>query len=382
MNGLTATYHQNTTVLPEAFTAVDTGSEKSPGKINGCFFQGLDYYPFGSLMPGRNLNASDYRFGFNGMEKDDEFTGVTGSHLNFGARIYDSRTGSFLSVDPLWKDYTAWSPYNGFNRNPIWYVDPTGKGGEFSNFRSQNGDYAADLTFNINLVADEISVEEVTKMLSDQGISIGESIDVGSGSIKAGIMGDIENVHVDVKVKINVISADEAKKQIANNTDAAQNFIYVADSERFVERNFRGSNQGIITTGYLSSPEALDVMTHWAWHSADARYKNSGFDIGGHNKIESAKMSGRAPDVTGNLIQMDFDALSSPEAQKQADKGGHNLDYLKLFNMTDSKGNYINSYTVGRGYMQNYYNPSQYEDLMDEGGEEHEDRIDPNIITK
>jgi hypothetical protein len=30
-----------------------------------------DYYPFGSLMPGRKYNAGEYRFGFNGMEKDD-----------------------------------------------------------------------------------------------------------------------------------------------------------------------------------------------------------------------------------------------------------------------------------------------------------------------
>ncbi len=27
--------------------------------------------------------AHDYRFGFNGQEKDDEITGVTGSHLDY-----------------------------------------------------------------------------------------------------------------------------------------------------------------------------------------------------------------------------------------------------------------------------------------------------------
>jgi RHS repeat-associated protein len=126
MNELTATYQQNTTVLPEALTAVETGSQKSPGKINGCFFQGLDYYPFGSLMPGRNLNASDYRFGFNSMEKDDEFTGVTGSHLNFGARIYDSRIGRWLSIDPLYKQYPSLSTYQFASNNPIFLVDLDG----------------------------------------------------------------------------------------------------------------------------------------------------------------------------------------------------------------------------------------------------------------
>jgi RHS repeat-associated protein len=128
MNELTATYQQNTTGLPEVFAAVDTGSEKSPGKINGRFFQGIDYYPFGSLMPGRNMNASDYRFGFNSMEKDDEFTGVTGSHLNFGARIYDSRVGRFLSLDSKARNYPFWSPYLFAANNPIRFIDVDGFG--------------------------------------------------------------------------------------------------------------------------------------------------------------------------------------------------------------------------------------------------------------
>jgi hypothetical protein len=73
MNGLTATYHQNTNCLPTAFRTMDTGSAKSPGKINGCLFQGLDYYPFGMQMPGRTFTATDYRFGYQGSEKEPEY---------------------------------------------------------------------------------------------------------------------------------------------------------------------------------------------------------------------------------------------------------------------------------------------------------------------
>src|SRR5690606_28578426 len=49
-----------------------------------------DYYPFGSLIPQRRYNPTEYRYGFNGMEKDDEIKG-TGNSLDFGARIYDPR---------------------------------------------------------------------------------------------------------------------------------------------------------------------------------------------------------------------------------------------------------------------------------------------------
>lgn len=85
-----------------------------------------DYYPFGSLMPGRKYNAGEYRFGFNGQEKDDEIAGVTGSHLDFGARIYDSRLGRWLSIDPFFKLYSPISPYVFSLNNPIIFTDEQG----------------------------------------------------------------------------------------------------------------------------------------------------------------------------------------------------------------------------------------------------------------
>jgi len=73
-----------------------------------------DYYPFGMEMSGRyggdNGTEPDdeYRYGFQNQEKDDEWTGQTGSHLNYKYRMYDSRTGRFFAIDPLAAQY----PYN------------------------------------------------------------------------------------------------------------------------------------------------------------------------------------------------------------------------------------------------------------------------------
>lgn len=58
-------------------------------------------------------------FGFNGKEKDDEITGQTGSHLDFGARIYDSRIGRWMACDPKKSIYTDLSPYQFCGNNPI-----------------------------------------------------------------------------------------------------------------------------------------------------------------------------------------------------------------------------------------------------------------------
>jgi len=91
-----------------------------------------DYYAGGMLMPGRNFSSNSYRFGFNGKLKDNEITGVDGASYDFGARIYDSRVGRWLSLDPSMKKYPHLSPYNAFENNPIYFKDPDGKDAEYA----------------------------------------------------------------------------------------------------------------------------------------------------------------------------------------------------------------------------------------------------------
>ncbi|MBI5538887.1 MAG: hypothetical protein HY951_02440 [Bacteroidia bacterium] len=86
--------------------------------------------------PGNSTVNGGYRFGFNGKEKDDEITGTTGSHLDFGARIYDSRICRWLAVDPYQKKYPYLSGYASFENNPISIVDP---GGDTTLYYSQKG---------------------------------------------------------------------------------------------------------------------------------------------------------------------------------------------------------------------------------------------------
>ena len=61
--------------------------------------------------------ANAYRYGFNGQEKDDEVKG-SGNSVEFKYRIYDSRLGRFLSVDPLTSKYAYNSPY-AFSENRV-----------------------------------------------------------------------------------------------------------------------------------------------------------------------------------------------------------------------------------------------------------------------
>jgi RHS repeat-associated protein len=83
-----------------------------------------DYYAFGWEMPGRKYNSTNYRYGFNGKEKDGEWS----DNYNFGARIHEPRIGRFLSIDPLRIHYPSYSPYNYAVNSPLSYIDVDGEG--------------------------------------------------------------------------------------------------------------------------------------------------------------------------------------------------------------------------------------------------------------
>lgn len=92
--------------------------------FNPNVIQYTDYFPFGMTMPGKN-GGSEYRFGFNGMEEDKEVKGDYNSY-DFGARMYDSRLGRFLSRDRFAREFPNESPYGYGGNSPILFIDING----------------------------------------------------------------------------------------------------------------------------------------------------------------------------------------------------------------------------------------------------------------
>lgn len=76
-----------------------------------------DYYPYGMQLPGRHGSEGEYRYGFNGMEKDNEVKGA-GNSVNYKYRMHDPRLGRFFAVDPLAPEYPHNSPY-AFSENVV-----------------------------------------------------------------------------------------------------------------------------------------------------------------------------------------------------------------------------------------------------------------------
>ena len=79
------------------------------------------------LMPGRKYSIAntDYRYGFNGKENDNEIKGE-GNQQDYGMRIYDPRLVRFLSVDPIAVEYPDLTPYQFASNTPIWAIDLDG----------------------------------------------------------------------------------------------------------------------------------------------------------------------------------------------------------------------------------------------------------------
>jgi RHS repeat-associated protein len=69
------------------------------------------------LVPNR-YSEDDYRYGFQGQEKDDEIKGDKGKSLNYTFRMHDPRVGRFFAVDPLAVDYPHNTPY-AFSENRV-----------------------------------------------------------------------------------------------------------------------------------------------------------------------------------------------------------------------------------------------------------------------
>lgn len=130
-----------------------------------------DYYPFGMTMPERNFSSGNYRYGFNGKENDNEVK-TKGNQQDYGIRIYDTRLGKFLSVDPLTKKYPWLTPYQFASNCPIWAIDIDGLEGDkkvdpanqyrhpIQTIEDGYGEYI-NRTYSVSLVGSKMTAKDI-----------------------------------------------------------------------------------------------------------------------------------------------------------------------------------------------------------------------------
>jgi|GEM_PF-3261835 len=92
----------------------------------------MNYFPYGKQITNATWtntdtwHKNDLNYGFNGKWKDNNIRGAGGS-LDFGARIFNTDLGIFLSRDPLANIFPFQSSYIYASNNPILYIDLFGE---------------------------------------------------------------------------------------------------------------------------------------------------------------------------------------------------------------------------------------------------------------
>ena len=132
-------------------------------------------------MPGREGSSDSYRYGFNGMPKDDEVKGE-GNSLDFGARIYDSRVARWLSVDS-WDYKYAWqTPYAYYANSPIAQIDYLGKGADDPvTHEVKKGETLSGISDLYGVTVEDLAkmnnIEDIHKIQIGQVLSVNPEVD-------------------------------------------------------------------------------------------------------------------------------------------------------------------------------------------------------------
>ncbi len=232
------------------------------------------------------------------MEADDETHGA-GNAYDFGARIYDSRLGRWLSLDPLKSKYPSLSPCSFGSDNPIVFQDFNGKDFEMKI-------YMEDGKRKISIKADIYAISESAANEVSSGAKHWNAL---SGSTVT-----IDGVEFEVEVSINVINAGshaKAKEKVEGNEFA---------------------------NGYFSDRK-IDVDEKNIHNSEfDARVDKS-IDLTLGETIEDKYIT-----IPENVIKYTDEEGNTDERVKEPQKDEHNIRHEigHLLGLDDAGGEYYN----------------------------------------
>ncbi len=173
-----------------------------------------------------SIEDKDYRYGFQGQEKDDEIKGE-GNSLNYTFRMHDPRVGRFFAVDPLEKKYPHNSPY-AFSENRV--IDGIElEGLEFSySLATDNKTYFLNAHFK-TVNSSSLSNKYISIVMDKVKAKFNSSIsaDYNKGSIKGWFS---------YKIIESKISNNNYTIQILNPIDFAQKEIELRSNTPFTRK--------------------------------------------------------------------------------------------------------------------------------------------------
>ena len=217
---------------------------------------------FGSLVPNRHKSTDDYRYGFQGQEKDNEIKGE-GNSLNYTFRMHDPRVGRFFAIDPLFKTYSYNSPYAFSENRVIDGIDLEGSEFKITTMRNmETGLYETKVTFDekikFGVIKSQLFVygslyangPNETTMVTDLKFPIKHGVQVGSinqstytGTYDSNRLA--ERINKDINSEVNntigtttteiIRSTKQVKINIDKNYADTQTFDVLQEKERIIK---------------------------------------------------------------------------------------------------------------------------------------------------
>jgi RHS repeat-associated protein len=204
----------------------------------------MEFFPFGMLKTTEELDTTNYLYGFQGQEKDNEHKGEGNSYYT-EFRMYDPRTGRWLSRDKVTKHHE--SPYLAYGNNPKNNIDPSGldeiflPAEEFQEYEDLlTLQYAETRTGNRPLFVSDASDEDrinAQRWMADQGY---RRIDEQSqDQLSAQQRSDRNN-----RGNSEMESASSSNRTHVGifNSDAADNIGYGIEGGEWVVQNLEGNS--------------------------------------------------------------------------------------------------------------------------------------------
>jgi len=223
--------------------------------------------------------AEKGRYGFNGMEIDNEIKNGDGNSYDFGARMLDPRLGRWLTLDPLSGKYPDASPYLAMNNNPIVYIDPNGKNG----IASIVGDKVV-VTQNYYFYGsgiDNAKASEIAKGIEDAWNSANGKVTI-----------DGKEYAVEFKVSAQAIEGPEKAAEMLQTAAFEDNFVAIGDDKSRYPENVSDKTRA----GKLINTSRTHGKSAWWNNAQDEEFAGTTFS---HEPSHGLGMSGH-PDVNSD----------------------------------------------------------------------------------
>ena len=256
--------------------------QTNPDRWVADAISGQDYDPFGMVRPNRSVREDGYRFGFNGKEKDSEFSNES---YDFGARIYDGRVARWLSVDPKADKYVGHTPYCFTINNPIIFEDFNGEDLKYKVTMNADGSKTLTVVVNAKMVNKSSQKQSYTEMAALKSNIEDKTYRTYAG--KSFIDTDGKKVNVSVSINITLIDKIE-------NVQQNDHVIVLVDK---VEGTHVGEANGIVPS-VISNSSLVATKDH-----TDAQITHTAVHEGAHNlgaydeyKVKDGKVISPASD--------------------------------------------------------------------------------------